>query len=62
MCAVTWKWLATLSQPRTLLHIAIGEVRSKTRRELPKDTESSGKAQTIQSKGGSMDMEKMAPK
>lgn len=39
VCAVTWKRLTTLSQPHPLLHIADGEMSSKTGRELPKDTE-----------------------
>lgn len=39
MCAVTWKRLRTLSQPQTLLHITDEEIKPKTKRELPKDTE-----------------------
>lgn len=39
MCAVTWKRLTTLSQPQTLLHITDEEIKPKTKRELPTDTE-----------------------
>lgn len=39
MCAMTCKWLKTLSQPHPLLQITDEERRPKTRRESPTDTE-----------------------